>query len=81
MTPELAIAKVCGMTPLKPEDVQGLLACDALELELLVRAYRDAGTINDRPTWERVLDVLKTVAEFAQPVATIAGAVAAVFAI
>jgi hypothetical protein len=81
VTPELAIAEICGMTPLTENDVRGLLACPSEGLEAIVRAYRDAGAITERSTWDRIIDVLKKVAEFVGIVMPIVSAVGAVFAL
>lgn len=76
MTPEEAIAQIVATTPLEENDVRGIMACSPEGIAALVEGYRVAGVVNERATWDKILDVLRQVSEVASIVAPIEGAVA-----
>jgi hypothetical protein len=81
MNLEEAIIELAIQTPLSPADLRGFLDCSPLERVALVEAYKRAGTMASRGTWDIVLSVLRTVADGAVIVSEIAGAVTAVFGV
>jgi hypothetical protein len=79
MNREEAMVAITTLTKLRPEELEGFLACSAEERQLLVQAYRDAGTIPSPDTWTEVLNVMKTCAELAGYVLPVLNVVQAVY--
>lgn len=64
MSTDNVIVQLAGLTTLTKEDLEGLKACDAAQLAVLMRAYIDAGKVADRGVWEKVAFILHGVMEY-----------------
>jgi hypothetical protein len=65
MTRNEAIVALTTITHLNNEELEGFFACSDQERALLVKAYKDAGTVPDKSTWDEVIEVIKTCSELA----------------
>jgi predicted phosphodiesterase len=59
------IVQLAGLTTLTKEDLEGLKACDAMQLAVLMRAYIDMGKVADRGVWAKVATILQGIMEYA----------------
>jgi hypothetical protein len=81
MTREEAMISLATITKLSAKELEGFFACTDEERQLMVQAYKDAGTIPTPDTWDQVIAVIKTCAELAGYVLPILNVVQVVFAI
>jgi len=79
MTESEAFEKILATTPLTAQDMEILKRCNYDEILAIATAYRDAGVIPNRSTWEEILSVLQQVSSFASMISPIVSVVSVLF--
>lgn len=81
MTREDVLAQVQVLSAATGRDAEDLLQCTIEELTLITTAYREAGSVKVLGDLDKLVLWLGFAASVAGPVATIAGAIVAVFGV
>lgn len=76
---EDAVAQIAAQTKLSPQDVRDFIACSDEQRQILIQTYKDSNAMPQASDWDKVIAVLKMVAEIASIVLPIVGAVNAVY--
>lgn len=64
-TSQDVLVRIASITTLTAQDLDDMQACNAVQLDALMRGYENDGKVGDRAIWREVATILAEVAEYA----------------